>query len=643
MHSLRNRQCMFHILLTLLLLCVSFSSFSKSAFAAEETITFVTQPVSMEVNYPRGTEFHVEVDHPDKVASYQWVATDRHHEFALSGSSAKTDTLIVPATRQDDPVMYYKCVVTDVEGNTYESEICTLEVVNKSEFIPVLYVGEFALTPGETMDLSKTALGSGVIRYQSDGSNIDFENVKLDTTNWVYDGDLSISCGLFLFVRDNEIPEHFLHFTGENEIKNTYYDPSYNTSGITFEIYVNNTKSETIPVVHLDGAGSLKLIGGGYSIYSNSDVRISAPLTTEPLESRFNDAITCNNLYISANTKLDLNSMGTGIHANGDVYLEDGAQLNVDFTAPHVSNGPTIKNALFLVGSLHAKNAVIDLKGHATADQFVPYGSALSYFCAVSMMKDGGVYLDHTDLTIQMEAEDSDTLYAINFYGISGTGEENPLVLENASHIKVDINAPGVLGGAGILVGKTLSLDKDSSVDVNVLLGGEVSGIEVGGTLSLTDGNLTSNVISTTKDMVFGVVADSMEITLNEETYRFYSKAENGLAIGASKGETEEAAEGYVKGYTPEKILLNGLAKITVPKKGAISLSSVPAYGEEMSVETVYDPADTASPVQEVEILAVKPTYTGIYISAAAALVLALGTTVYLKKKKEKKEETSAS
>jgi len=62
-----------------------------------------------------------------------------------------------------------------------------------------------------------------------------------------------------------------------------------------------------------------------------------------------------------------------------------------------------------------------------------------------------------------------------------------------------------------------------------------------------------------------------------------------------------------------------------------------------MSVETVYDPADTTSPVQEVEIVAVKPTYTGIYISAAAALVLALGTTVYLRKKKEKKEETSAS
>ena len=79
MHSLRNRQCMFHILLTLLLLCVSFSTIDRSVYAAEETITFVTQPVSMEVNYPRGTEFHVEVDHPDKVASYQWVATDRHH------------------------------------------------------------------------------------------------------------------------------------------------------------------------------------------------------------------------------------------------------------------------------------------------------------------------------------------------------------------------------------------------------------------------------------------------------------------------------------------------------------------------------------------------------------------------------------
>ncbi|MBQ1625373.1 MAG: hypothetical protein II096_05025, partial [Erysipelotrichaceae bacterium] len=39
--------------------------------AEESDVVITKQPEDVEVNYPDGASFHVEVDHPENVASYQ--------------------------------------------------------------------------------------------------------------------------------------------------------------------------------------------------------------------------------------------------------------------------------------------------------------------------------------------------------------------------------------------------------------------------------------------------------------------------------------------------------------------------------------------------------------------------------------------
>jgi hypothetical protein len=71
------------------------------AFAAPLEIT--QQPQDIEVAYPDGGSFRVEVSDPEQVASYQWVISDTYSDFYPVGTSAASDTFVVVSTEQDTP------------------------------------------------------------------------------------------------------------------------------------------------------------------------------------------------------------------------------------------------------------------------------------------------------------------------------------------------------------------------------------------------------------------------------------------------------------------------------------------------------------------------------------------------------------
>lgn len=135
----------------------------KTVQAAEaegaQELEITGQPESVQVNYPDGAEFHVEVNDPELVESWQWKLKDvAGNVFVLEGNSAKTDTLVIPCTSQYANPEELVCTITDINGNVIETEPAVIEVMNKEEDKTVLYVGDYAIEPGEELDLSETPM-----------------------------------------------------------------------------------------------------------------------------------------------------------------------------------------------------------------------------------------------------------------------------------------------------------------------------------------------------------------------------------------------------------------------------------------------------------------------------------------------------
>ena len=84
--SKARRNLLVLLALTALAVCTCLA-FSQGAVYAEGGPVITKQPESVEVNYPDGASFHVEVEDPEQVASYQWQLTDGYNLFTLKGTS----------------------------------------------------------------------------------------------------------------------------------------------------------------------------------------------------------------------------------------------------------------------------------------------------------------------------------------------------------------------------------------------------------------------------------------------------------------------------------------------------------------------------------------------------------------------------
>ena len=244
--SKARRNLLVLLALTALAVCTCLA-FTQGAAYAEGGPVITRQPESVEVNYPDGASFHVEVEDPEQVASYQWQLTDGYNLFTLKGTSAKTDTLVIPATEQDTPQMAVSCIITDKAGNTVESEPATLNVLNKEVDKTVLYVVDQAVEPGETLDLSKTSLGSGTVAFDKDGVHITVTDLKLDNSVVLCDQQLAPGTGFFFIRRHSEVPEYHFLFVGDCSINNTYYDPEYHGAGVDLNAYFGSGDDENHP------------------------------------------------------------------------------------------------------------------------------------------------------------------------------------------------------------------------------------------------------------------------------------------------------------------------------------------------------------------------------------------------------------
>ena len=571
--------------------------------AASDIIPTITvQPQDTEVSYPDGAQFHIEVDYPEGVVSYQWEMTEGVNQFILAGESARTDTLTVPSTEQDLPDMYYRCIITDTLGNEHASEYGKLHINNGEEDKTVLYIGEYGLNPGDSLDLAATPYGSGTVKFDEDGVNVTFDSFRFDNTHIVYDYNVSPSLGIYLMRRHTPVQEYYLHFENECSVRNIFYDEDYHSGGIDFNGYFASGDDPNAPTIVLCGDGSLTLEGGSNMIYTDSNVEVDMTLKGKAAGDIFCDGITCQNLIVGENAVIDLQTNGTGVFARGDMRTMDGSSVSFTSTARPVSVGATAKNIIYLVGSLFAKNSEINVKGLAIPEYLVPDGKYIGVFCGILLNESGKVDADGTKITVDMSAGKSDQPFALNLQGITGGDEGASLILSNGSEVNITIDAPGVEGTAGIAMPGIVSLEKDCTLNIDVLGTGEATALECGRTFEVTDANVTSSVRSDTDGHTYGIVTGGVNISLSDAKYSVKSSAANGIALAADTGERDEESVPYEKDYTPQFITLSGSAAVTAPEKSDISLFSVSGYGSLIRAETVFDLADTSNPAAEVMI-----------------------------------------
>ena len=151
-------------------------------------VEVIEQPTSVHVNYPSGPDelkFTLKVNHPEKVLSYSWYIgaytkggiPTSFSEIDSKYSHSKDLTLLsVGCAQSRIPV---KCLIR-TEKREFFSGIADIFVDNHNEYVPVIYLLDYPIMAGETLNLSTTPYGSGKIIYSENQTDITFDHVNFN-------------------------------------------------------------------------------------------------------------------------------------------------------------------------------------------------------------------------------------------------------------------------------------------------------------------------------------------------------------------------------------------------------------------------------------------------------------------------------
>lgn len=582
----------------------STKTFDVPATGNPERLTITTQPEAVAVAYPAGATFHVEVDKPENVASYQWTISDSVKTFVLDGLTANTDTLVIPSSEQFNPLLEVQCIITDKNGNKTCSDAVEFSVINGQEEKLVLYVGDYALEPGQTLDLADTPLGTGVVTYDADGRNMTFEDIIISTDGLQCDSNLSPSRGIMFNGRAGDSSEYYMHFKGKCEFTNETFDESINSGGVVINSYFGvDSQDGNKPTLIIDGDGDLTIKGGSDSIYSDGNVELAASLKTLPKEKNYCRGVVAFGIMIDEGVTADITSVGPGLFAKSDLRIKDGATVSIDTTAEHLSVGNTEAKAVWVYGSMYCGDAQIDIKAHGDPELFLPYGSQLALMYGICCS--GSVDLNGTDLSIAMDAKEADSVYANTFYGISG----DPLrgvSLTDGAKLSIQIASDAIQMSEGIVSegtapSGTVTVENGCALTIDMKTSGTVIGVDISRPFIVSDSSVNVSTESANGGLVFGILCPKADITLNDSQYAVKIKAKDGIAIFANDS-AEDAKTDYDPAYTPELINLAGEAEITAPEGGVINRYGFEIFDSTVPGETVFDSASPDAPASETVI-----------------------------------------
>ena len=607
-----------------------------------ERVTITSQPESCTVSYPDGATFSISVDRPDLVAGYQWIMKDSVRSYTLTGVTASTPELKINSTGEYDSDFVYYCIVTDINGNVVISDEATLYIDNRDEIKTVLYVGDYGLEPGDVLDLSTTALGSGIVTFDPDGLNITFDNVTVNTDGISNDMIYTSSAGVFLYGQPDSELTYRMYFKGTCTFNNTVFDPDYDGGGVTINSHFLRGGRTEHPLLIIDGDDDLNLNGGLNSIYTDGDLEILTGFKAVPYDGHRLNAVSAGNIHIGDGAHLDITCTGTGILSNGSLFIDGGSVIDLDVTAPHLVLYNTESKGIYC-DRLYVDGAKLDIDMMAYPKDFEPYDKMISAMSAVCCRNIAT--FDAADVSVKMGAELGDTYYAHYFYGISGDASEglNEVELINGSRVRIDIDSKGAYDSSGIAsTGNEactfVTLEDGSELDINVKTSGDVFGIDVRQPVSVTDSTLRVNAASYDTAIVMGVICPRMNVELTDSKYAVDIAAENGVALFATDLDTVDIPE-YEEGYEPLLIKISKEAKILAPENGEVNRYGFDPMRMIIPGETVYSADNKEEAAARVLIAVPKPPapptgdsmllWTGI-------MAAALGLAALMLRRKEK-------
>ena len=558
-----------------------------------------TQPQSVTVSYPEGAQFSVKVNHPKKVASYQWVMEDvAGNEFILQGLTAKTDTLVVPSTIRTPNDLEFYCIITDQDGNQIETERAILSEDNGEVNKPVLYICEYAVEPGESLDLSAVEvapgvkLGKGTVAFDENATDITITDLYYDNSVISCDYSTGSNIGICFEFNEADKEEYNITFVGDNEIVNNYFDEDYNAAGIPLDFYITGL-DENRPLFNLIGDGNLKITNGTFAVRAIGDLMVDIDITVRQSRKNYGDGIVAENLMIAEGSKLDLEVYGGGLYGSGNVYLK-GADIRIEANAPHISVGIATKNIIQANRILMIDDC--DIEVHTHADPAV-----CSHMAGLTALYGAaGLEAYDSDIVCTMEVDHNDEVYASFFNGIYAS-------YASFENCKIDFKTDcrDIFSMFGVYTDEyTQFFHSDVSFDLKT--SGQVYGIAPEGDFSSENSVVNVNVGSYDDHGTFetyGIMCNSFVMLSEDPSQTVRSHAENGIALGMNLNDRRDEPVSYRAGYQPQNLYLRNGEVCISPENSAFSLGSVEMEDIEtyyLAIETVYDLNDTSKPAAEV-------------------------------------------
>lgn len=655
------------IILTLAAIAVAFIClFAVPTFASDPFIT--QEPTDLSVDYPTGGSFTVEVADPEGV-TYQWYYVDSQEQlFELDGTSATTNTLVMPSTEAGIDGHYVFCQITDKDGNVHQTEDAVIHIENYNqevhELISVLYVEGYAIAPGGSIDLSDVNLGTGTISFNEAADKVTCNNVQFDNETVIMDHTISPAIGIMYRGRGTQPERITVELIGDNHFLNRFYQESTHGSGILLDFYALGKVDPA--ELFITGDGTLTLEGGTYLIRNNGKITVDADLTLLEYDDHFCDGIHAEGSVVDVEAYLEADPAGnlgaayqndatvtvcpgakikgdvngTGIFSSSKIDIQEGSEIDISSSAPTVGAGTTEKN-VFYSRFITINGAKVNIDMISDPDKFEPPHMVIGGFTAISVVKNGGIEINDSDVKIHItDGKGKDPLkmgYTYHNYGIN-CGVDAPLVVNN-SNIDINVDCLDAIDSDSICVGSTADI-KNSTIKIDSKASGLVHGLYCRDAINIENSTVDVKVDSFDIDeeepgSAHGILSNTaINITLKDGQY-VKAVTKKGIPIGVDYASKQEKAAGFDESYKPQYITIAKDCEIVLPKNAVLNRTSRPSGVRFIYTETLYNSTnkeaieDTALiQVKQVPKTGDKPAMPWMIMAGMALIVLVIGIGV---------------
>ena len=500
-------------------------SASCEVIVSSEKDFITVEPQDALVSYPDGATFTVGVADESLVQSYQWYMLDQKGNlFMLEGDTADTNKLVVASSVQRSQKLRFFCKITDTQGHTHTTRQAFLDFENRyTEDKPVFYVGEYAIEPGESINLAEIdhgdghPLGKGTITFDENGHDVILNNVYFDndhtTASYIIGGNVGLDWEWHLPPADTELN---LMLVGENRIVDHFAQPEYNLAGIPMFFCFWGQENLYRPMVNIKGDGSLTVVNGTIAISVLAPLTIDADVNVDQDRPMYSDGISAYSIDIKPGHTFNWRVNGTILDAlgemhigtKGDITIED-AKITAYALMPHVSAGASTKHGIEAHNDLTINNSTIDLTIEVDQKQATEVAGC-------EFIRGNKVDITNSSIKERLVYHSEDKpRFAHHMIGLWG----NELTIDN-SNIDMVLNSPIVYQLAGVK-GLEISIINNSKVDVDIqTLDGSLAVYSQGNLkIENSDVNATAKNLKENKVTPFAISAARIDIDLGENNY----------------------------------------------------------------------------------------------------------------------------